>query len=275
MKTLSLLALLALLAGAALWMAAERGAGFDLVVSDVTARPMADGALAVTMGFENAGTPDRLIGVASDAGTATLYSPAANPDPPVPAGTSALALDAAHVRIELQSDLPEDGTLLPLTLRFAEAGEIAVKARLVAASDMMDHGAMDHSTMDHATMEHGMTENDGVLGTGAAYPVPEGEPAPGLTLTAAPEGDGWRIRLATENFRFAEDLTDGAHVPGTGHGHLYVGGIKIGRVYSDTAFVGALPPGRHEVRVTLNTNDHRAYVAGGQPVTATAMISVD
>lgn len=265
MKTLSLLALLALLAGAALWIAAERSTGFDLVVSDVTARPQPDGTLTVTMGFENAGAPDRLVEVASDAGAATLYSPAADLDPPVPAGASALALDAAHIRIELQGDLPEDGTLLPLTLRFAEAGEIAVKARLAAATDMMDHAAMGHGTM----------ADDGLLGTGAAYLVPEGEPAPGLILTAEPEGDGWRVRLATHNFRFAEDLTDGAHVPGTGHGHLYVGGIKIGRVYSDAAFVGALPPGRHEVRVTLNTNDHRAYVAGGQPVTATAMISVD
>jgi hypothetical protein len=60
-----------------------------------------------------------------------------------------------------------------------------------------------------------------------------------------------------------------------GHGHIYVGGMKIGRLYQPEARIGTLPKGEHQVRLTLNTNDHRAYVVGDQPVTATATIVVD
>ena len=60
-----------------------------------------------------------------------------------------------------------------------------------------------------------------------------------------------------------------------GHGHIYVSGMKIGRLYQPEARIGTLPKGEHQVRLTLNTNDHRAYVVGDQPVTATATIVVD
>ena len=51
--------------------------------------------------------------------------------------------------------------------------------------------------------------------------------------------------------------------------------MKIGRLYQPEARIGTLPKGEHQVRLTLNTNDHRAYVVGDQPVTATATIVVD
>ena len=35
-----------------------------------------------------------------------------------------------------------------------------------------------------------------------------------------------------------------------------------------------LGPGRHEVQVTLNTNDHRTYVVDDEPVSAIAEIEV-
>ena len=87
--------------------------------------------------------------------------------------------------------------------------------------------------------------------------------------------DGWRVDAETTAFRFAEDLMNGPHEPGTGHGHLYVGDMKIGRMLGPTAFIGALPAGTHEVRVTLNSNDHRPLVVDGAPLTATATIQVD
>ena len=88
----------------------------------------------------------------------------------------------------------------------------------------------------------------------------DGEPAPRLALSVAPDGDGWRVSIEAEDFTFSEEFVDLYHVPGMGHGHLYVGGMKMGRLYAPEAYIGALPKGQHEIRVTLNTNDHRAYV---------------
>ena len=65
------------------------------------------------------------------------------------------------------------------------------------------------------------------------------------------------------------------HSPGMGHGHLYLSGMKLGRMLKPEAHIGALPRGTHKVTVTLNTNDHRAYVIGDDPVSATVEIVVD
>ena len=65
---------------------------------------------------------------------------------------------------------------------------------------------------------------------------------------------------------------DGDHVAGTGHGHIYLNGLKLGRLYSSSAEIGPLPSGVHVVRVTLNTNNHKAYVVDGKPVTATVTL---
>ncbi|MEC8197159.1 MAG: hypothetical protein VX228_12815, partial [Pseudomonadota bacterium] len=75
------------------------------------------------------------------------------------------------------------------------------------------------------------------------------------------------------DFEFTPDLVDGPHVPGTGHGHIYINGLKLGRLYSPTTTIGNLPPGQHEIRVTLSTNDHRAYVVNDIPVTASATLN--
>ena len=39
--------------------------------------------------------------------------------------------------------------------------------------------------------------------------------------------------------------------------------------------IGALPKGSHDIRVTLNTNDHRPYMGPDGPVMATTVIVVD
>jgi hypothetical protein len=51
--------------------------------------------------------------------------------------------------------------------------------------------------------------------------------------------------------------------------------MKLGRLFAPEYHIGPLPPGSHEIRVTLNTNDHRAYVVGDTPVTASTIITVD
>ena len=101
------------------------------------------------------------------------------------------------------------------------------------------------------------------------------DPAPEIDLASSRTDTGWRITATTRNFDFREDLADQPHEPGTGHGHLYIEGLKLQRLYGPDAVIGDLPPGRYEVRVSLNTNDHRPYMADGVPVSASVILEVD
>ena len=246
------------LVAALIWFMVQPGQRNDhLLISEAVAAPLEEGGAAAFMTIENTGAPDRLIGVESPVAEAALYSPAHDDGPPVPVGKSSLAADSAHIRLTSPDQPFADGTLVPLTLTFAEAGPVAAKVRL---SDPTSTGA---------------AEEVGLFGIGAICVVGDGEPAPGIALSVQPEGDGWRVRIDAEDFTFSEEFVDLYHVPGMGHGHLYVGGMKIGRLYEPEAYIGALPKGQHEIRVTLNTNDHRAYVVDDVPVTASARIEVN
>ncbi|MGI9506315.1 MAG: hypothetical protein ACR2RE_25010 [Geminicoccaceae bacterium] len=228
-----------------------------ILISEAVAAPLAEGGAAAFMAIENQGRPDRLIAVESPHVEASLYSPEDGAGPPVPVGKSTLAADSAHIRLAASDAAFEDGALIPLTLTFAEAGPVTAKVRL---SDPKAKGAAGEV---------------GLFGLGDICVVGEGEPAPRLSVAAIPEGDGWRVEIKAEDFTFSKEFVDLYHVPGMGHGHLYVGGMKLGRLYTPDAYIGALPKGQHEIRVTLNTNDHRAYVVDDTAVTASVTIEVD
>ncbi len=216
-------------------------------------------AIAISVTIANDGGPDRLLSVTSpEAKLAMLHGEEDLTGLPIPAGTGAsLSADGAHVMLMgIPGDLTP-GRLFPITLTFANAGAMAVKATLIEGAAAM--------TMDHSG--HGAMAMDA-----APVALPAGQ-EPSLTLRAEPTETGWRILSEVTNFRFAPDAMDGAHVPGEGHGHLYIGGIKIMRVTAPEVEVGALPQGEHKVRVVLNTNDHRAYLSGGRPMSAEVVVT--
>ena len=69
-----------------------------------------------------------------------------------------------------------------------------------------------------------------------------------------------------------------AHIAGEGHAHIYVDGVKIGRVYGqwfhlNTASLN-LTSGDHTILVNLNGNDHRPYVIKGVAVEAKSLIKI-
>lgn len=240
------------------WFGAEKDRRNDhLSISEVVAAPMREGSAAAFMKIENLGAPDRLIGVESPVADAALHSPGSTDSPPIPVGKSSLAPDSAHIMLTGASEMFADGALIPITLTFAEAGPVKARVRVI---DPKPIGGVEH------------TGHAGLVDT---LVVGDGEPTPQIAISAAPEGEGWRVKVETEGFTFSKDLVDLNHVPGVGHGHLYVGGIKIGRLYEAEAYIGALPKGQHEIRVTLNTNDHRAYVVDDELVTASTLIDVD
>ena len=87
-------------------------------------------------------------------------------------------------------------------------------------------------------------------------------------------GGGVNVRIDTVGFAFAPGSVNGDHVDGEGHAHIYVDGTKIGRVYGPWFFLGALSPGEHEVRVTLTANTHQPYERDGEPLAASAVVTV-
>ncbi len=96
-----------------------------------------------------------------------------------------------------------------------------------------------------------------------------------VAITAEPDASGGvDVNIATEGFRFAPDLVDQPHEPGVGHAHIYVDGEKISRVFESTYHIAALPPGEHEIRVSLNTNDHSELEFEGARVESIVSVTV-
>lgn len=243
----------------AVWLLQPRAA--DILITNGVAASIEDqpDSIRVYFRIENAGGPDRLISASSSfADQTVLYSPESDDGIPVPASSQpSLAVDGAHVVLSGLADALQDGQLIPVTLTFEQAGPVSGRARYSAEST---------SGANHIA---------GLFGFGGICAVGEGEPAPAVSLSAQISDGGLTVDLQSDEFTFREDLLDGPHVPGTGHGHLYVGGLKLQRLFGSRAEIGALPPGSHVVRVTLNTNDHRAYVVEDEPVTATTTIHVN
>ncbi len=231
----------------------------QILLTNATAAPLEaePNQLAVFVKIDNAGQPDTLLSAgAPDAKTATLserHGPLAVPS----GGTASLAADGVFLQLSDLSGPLDDGRTFPISLTFAHAGTLTTRARIVAPQTKGDAASY------------------GLFGIGDVCQIGEGEPAPSIALEATKSETGWTVSVTSEDFEFTPNLVDGPHVPGTGHGHIYLNGLKLGRLYSTETTIGDLPAGQHEIRVTLSTNDHRAYVVGEVPVTASIRIHSD
>jgi len=100
--------------------------------------------------------------------------------------------------------------------------------------------------------------------------------APTVAIAVTPDKmGGFNLQTTTDNFTWAPQHASGEAVPGEGHAHVYVDGEKVTRVYGEWHFIGpmVMEPGKHEVTVTLNGNDHNQYSAEGEPVEATVTVT--
>ncbi|MCG6903334.1 MAG: hypothetical protein LJE68_11710 [Rhodobacter sp.] len=204
----------------------------------------------LTLVIRNPGPADRLISVWNGQAASSDLRP--NPNLAIPANSApALSMDGAFGILGGMTVLTE-GRLVPVTLTFQRAGSVTTRARVVTR--VVTGTEMTHSS---------------------GYDVPTGEAQPSLALSVKPDGESWQVLAETHDFAFSKDAADGPHQAGTGHAHLYLNGLKLQRMYTPEARIGALPDGQHEIRVTLNTNDHRAYLVNGAPVTASVNITAD
>lgn len=227
-----------------------------ILLSNATAAPLTGqpDQLAVFVSITNTGPYDQLLSAHAPDASETAFSETHGMIALPENSSAALAPDGVFIKLSSITGALKDGRTFPISLTFANAGTVTTRARL------------------SSPQEEGAASSFGLFGIGDICQVGEGEPAPKIALSTARTDAGWTVTLMSDDFEFTPDLVDGPHVPGTGHGHIYINGLKLGRLYSPTTTIGNLPLGQHEIRVTLSTNDHRAYIANEVPVTASVIL---
>lgn len=105
--------------------------------------------------------------------------------------------------------------------------------------------------------------------------IPAGQPIPAVSVAVREDSvKGWNLEVQLENFTLTPENVNLANRPGEGHAHIYINGEKITRLYSNWYYLGELPPGRHEITVSLNSNQHDTLAHNGQPIQSTAIVEV-
>lgn len=139
---------------------------------------------------------------------------------------------------------------------------------LMAASAGVTLDGHDHADPNaHGGGGHETVSNDHNSHHGEPMALDAADaPAVRIAVTKDPMS-GWNLQVMTDNFRFAPESASTAHVPGEGHAHVYVNGVKLSRLYASWMHLGDLPDGA-TIEVTLNSNDHKVFQVGGQSVTA-------
>jgi copper(I)-binding protein len=233
------------IAAAAIWQF-TRSDGTMSIAS--TSAMLVDGdgpRVFVYANFVNGGTPDILEGVSSAvAQSAFLHVRGDHETVAIPANSSpGLSSDGVYVVLEgLSGDLAE-GRLIPVTFRFQQSGELSTQVRIQRPAEQAIAIELPEAQRDPADMP--------------ATPRIE------ISVTAQPDGtyavlaDTWNFVFENPGGNFLESAYCGTG-PHSGHGHLYLNGIKLQRMYEPTAIIGQLPPGEYEMVVELNSSLHRA-----------------
>ncbi|HUF52643.1 MAG TPA: hypothetical protein VMR52_02565 [Dehalococcoidia bacterium] len=138
-----------------------------------------------------------------------------------------------------------------------------------------DHGtdeADDHG--DETENDHGDEGND--AGMHSVIELTDAGALPTVQLVVHEDAKaGWNLQIVTTNWDWAPEHASTDHVAGEGHAHIYVDGVKQGRVYGDWYHLAALDDGDHEVMITLNANDHSDLSYNGTMIAASQMVYVE
>ncbi len=220
----------------------------DVKASDGRAVPMgASGSrFMVTLNLQNEGDPRILQSVTSPSGAhASLMNPGHDRPLVVPGSdTVQLAMDGAHIMLQVPDGSFPEGTYHALALSFDDGSEVV--ARILHPEATGGATAMDHSPANSIEIS----------------------PSPTITLVQEPDvsADGFFVQISVKNFEFVIVQDSAPHVDGQGHAHIHLNGVKLGRLYEDSFEVGSLTPGDYVLTVALNSNDHRPYMSNGTPI---------
>lgn len=112
---------------------------------------------------------------------------------------------------------------------------------------------------DHATHEHGPVDS-----TGVSVDL-------NLFVDAV---TGVNVQIVPTGFEFTPENVNQDHIDGEGHAHVFVDGVKLGRVYTPWIHIPGLAPGEHNIAVTLNANTHAEYTSSGAPVLISKVVTI-
>ena len=132
-------------------------------------------------------------------------------------------------------------------------------------SDDHEHSDDEHSDDEHDDHGHGHADEREVDAADA--------PTVAIEVLADPTS-GWNLHATLTNFRLAPENVSTDHVDGEGHMHVYVDGVKLGRIYGEWFHLGQLEPGDRHIRVELSSNDHAQLTVDGEPIEVEAMVTV-
>lgn len=96
---------------------------------------------------------------------------------------------------------------------------------------------------------------------------PDDLPTPTVDIDLQPDpASGHNLFLTTTNFDMTPEDVNTAVMPGTGHGHLFVNGENMGRLYADMRHLVGLPQGEVTIHVYMGGNDHKVWMVDGAPL---------
>ena len=145
----------------------------------------------------------------------------------------------------------------------------SVQSSVTSQPLLLAHEGHDHTG---ETMQH---EETPAMGEDphSALEIPAGQLVPTVNLVAHPDAhQGWNLEVQVTNFRFAPEHLSQPSSPTEGHAHLYIDGEKVTRLYGNWYYLGNLPPGQHEITVSLNTNTHETLMHNGEPIQSTVRV---
>jgi len=149
---------------------------------------------------------------------------------------------------------------------FILVGLLAFSAAPVSAHGDEDHGRQ-HSHDSHS--------QDGHSHEHTPVTVPDGMPVPTIDINVIKDPvSGWNLHVLTTLFRWAPEFAGGPVYPGEGHAHLYINGEKVARLYGPWYHIAYLEPGKNEILVTLNANNHGEYLHDGEVIADTVTVYV-
>jgi hypothetical protein len=98
--------------------------------------------------------------------------------------------------------------------------------------------------------------------------IPEGIGVPSINGKVEQDPSGsWLLKIETENFTFAPEKAGLKQINyNEGHAHIYLDGEKINRLYGNYYNLGELKEGTHQIKVTLNGNNHDVFADNGEEI---------
>ncbi|WP_096202593.1 hypothetical protein [Bacillus sp. FJAT-45350] len=108
------------------------------------------------------------------------------------------------------------------------------------------------------------------------YEIPEEVVVPVIDGEIRQNDKGmWFIMLNTKHFTFMPEKVGHEDIDyHEGHAHLYINNQKVDSVFGNYYSLGRLEEGTYDIKVSLNTHNHRPFIYNGNEIAFTESIEV-